>query len=136
MFQYVVTLGGRDGTLCLPFANPISSDQLSNEVVSTLRKRAVAASTTINASSYDNDSPYFSSHSSSTLSALHHNPTFLFIRNGKPILDLFSPIIINQTSTDNFGNSVLIMGLTCNYLPALVPSCPPILASHPFLLAD
>ena len=116
MFQYVVTLGGKDGTLCLPFANPISSDQLSNEVVSTLRKRAVAASTTINASSDDKDSPYLSSHSSSTLSALHHNPTFLFIRNGKPILDLFSPIVINQTSTDNFGNSVF---LTAVYRGAL-----------------
>jgi len=113
MFQYVVTLGGEDGTLCLPFANPISSDQLSNEVVSTLHKRAVAASTTFSASSDDNDSPYFSLLSSSTLSAQHLNPTFLFIRNGKPILDLFSPIVINQTSTEggNFGNSVFLTAI-------------------------
>jgi hypothetical protein len=111
--QYVVSLGGKDGTWCLIFDQPKTSIQLSNELILKLQRRAVttqsaATSISIIRSSFHLDDTLSSSSSTSCLSLSDSDqvePRFLFLLNGKPILDIFNVINLNNITNDgNYDN--------------------------------
>jgi hypothetical protein len=113
--QYVVSLGGKDGTWCLVFDQPKTSIQLSNELILKLQRRAIttqSAATSISTirSSFHFDDTLSSSSSTSCLSLSDSDqvePRFFFLLNGKPILDIFNVINLTTITGDkSYDNGV------------------------------